>query len=122
MIGQERLEQSQAAAEAGDVTKARDSADDARSVEPWAASPYVQLALIEERARNLSRARRHIQDALERDSREWSTWLVAARIQTKAGFIREGRRSLRHAEQLNPTSRIRIFEDLRDETRDRAAG
>ena len=101
------------------MAKAVDSADDARSLEPWASSPYVQLALIEEQAGNLARANRHIKDALERDSRDWSTWLVAARIQTKAGSIREGRRSLRRAEALNPTSQL--FEDLRDQARDRAS-
>jgi len=120
MLGQERLEQSQAAAEAGDLAKARDSADDARSVQPWASTPYVQLALVEEEAGNLTRARRHIRDALERDSRDWSTWLVAARIQTKAGAVRQGRRSLRRAEALNPTSQL--FEDLRDETRGSKSG
>jgi O-antigen ligase len=120
MLAQERLEESQAAAEAGQVAKALDSADDARSLEPWASSPYVQMALIEERAGNLRRANRHIRGALERDSREWSTWLVAARIQTKAGLVRQGRRSLRRAKALNPTSQL--FEDLRNETRDRASG
>jgi O-antigen ligase len=120
MFAQERLEESQAAAEAGDMAKARASAADARSLEPWAATPHVQLALLAEKAGDLTEARRHIEDALERDSREWSTWLVAARIQTKAGSIREGRRSLRRAEALNPTSQL--FEDLRDETRAGTSG
>ncbi len=119
MLAQERIERSQAAAQAGDVPKALDSADDARSLEPWASSPYVQLALIEEQAGNLGRANRHIKDALERDSRDWSTWLVAARIQTKAGSIRAGRRSLRRSEALNPTSEL--FADLRAQARDRAS-
>jgi hypothetical protein len=119
MIAQERLEDSQAAVEAGDVRRAVDSADDARSLEPWASSPYVQLALIEEQRGNLRLANRHIKDALERDSRDWSTWLVAARIQTKAGSIREGRRSLRRSKALNPTSEL--FKDLRDSARDRAS-
>ena len=101
------------------MAKALDSADDARSLEPWASSPYVQLALIEEQAGNLGRANRHIKDALERDSRDWATWLVAARIQTKAGSIRAGRRSLRRSEALNPTSEL--FADLRAQARDRAS-
>jgi O-antigen ligase len=118
MLAQDRMEESRAAAEAGRLAKARDSAKSARSLEPWAATPYVQLALVEEQAGNVRSAARNIEDALERDSREWSTWLVAARIQTKAGSIREGRRSLRRAEALNPTSKI--FEDLREQTRDRS--
>ena len=119
MVAQERLESSQAAAERGDVAQALKSAEDARELEPWASSPYLQLALIEEQAGNLDQAGRHIEDALERDSRDWSTWLVAARIQTKAGSIRAGRRSLRRAEALNPKSQL--FEDLREETRNTAS-
>ena len=119
MFAQERLEDSRAAADAGDVPKALDKAEDARALEPWASSPYVQLALVEEEAGHLARANRYIKDALERDSRDWSTWLVAARIQTKAGSIREGRRSLRRSEALNPTSQL--FEDLRDQARARAS-
>lgn len=111
MLGQERLERSQAAAQRGDVAAAIDSAEDARSLQPWAASPYVQLALVEEQAGRLRGASRHIEDALERDSSDWSTWLVAARIQTKAGSIRAGRRSLRRAQALNPKSAL--FEALR---------
>ena len=115
MLAQERMEDSQASAERGDVAAAIDSADDARSLEPWASSPYLQLALVEEQAGRLRRANRRIKQALERDSRDWSMWLVAARIQTKAGSIREGRRSLRRAEELNPKSQL--FEDLREQTR-----
>ena len=115
MLAQERLEQSQAAAERDDVSQALDDAERARSLQPWASSPYLQMALIQEQADNLRQANRHIEDALERDSRDWSTWLVAARIQTKAGSIRQGRRSLRRAQALNPKSQL--FEDLRRQAR-----
>lgn len=117
MLGQERLEQSQAAAERGDAAEALDAAEGARSLQPWAASPYLQLALVEEQARDLGRARTHIEDALERDPRDWTIWLVAARIQIKAGFIEEGRRSLRRARALN--SKSELFADLRDRARER---
>ncbi len=114
MLAQNRLEESQAAAARGDAAGAIEAADDARAVEPWASSPYLQLALLEEQQGNLGEANRHIEDALERDRSDWSTWLVAARVQTKAGFIRRGRRSLRQAERLN--RRSQLFEALRDRT------
>jgi O-antigen ligase len=119
MLAHERLEQSQAAADRGDVTEAVNAAEGARSLQPWASSPYLQLALIEEQADNLGRANSYIKDALERDSLDWGAWLVAARIQTKAGLIGQGRRSLRRAEALNPTSQL--FEDLRRRARDRSS-
>ena len=112
MLAQNRLEESQAAAARGDAAAAIEAADDARAVQPWASTPYLQLALLEEQQGNLGEANRHVEDALERDRSDWSIWLVAARVQTKAGFIRRGRRSLRQAERLN--RRSQLFEALRD--------
>lgn len=112
MLAQNRLEASQAAAARGDAAAAIEAADDASAVQPWASTPYLQLALLEEQQGNLGAANRHVEDALERDRSGWSTWLVAARVQTKAGFIRRGRRSLRQAERLN--RRSQLFEALRD--------
>jgi O-antigen ligase len=115
MLSQDRLEESQARAARGDVAQAVDSADDARSLQPWAASPYLQLALLEEQRGHLGAANRRIDEALERDRSDWSIWLVAARVQTKAGFIGKGRRSLRQAERLNPKSQL--LATLRERTR-----
>jgi len=115
MLAQSRLEESQAAAARDDVPAAIDAADEARAIEPWAATPHLQLALLEEREGNLAEANRHIDEALERDDSDWSIWLVAARLQTKAGVIEEGRRSLRQAERLN--SRSQLFEALRDRSK-----
>jgi hypothetical protein len=111
MLSQDRLDESRAAAARGDAVAALDAADDARALQPWASSPYVQLALLEEQEGNLRAANRYVGEALERDPSDWSTWLVAARVQTKAGFIRRGRRSLRQAERLN--RRSELFDSLR---------
>jgi tetratricopeptide (TPR) repeat protein len=119
MLAQQRLEESQAASQRGDVAEAMDAAKGARSLQPWAASPYLQLALVEEQAGDLRQANGFVKDALERDSSDWSIWLVAARIQTKAGLIGQGRRSLRRAETLNRKSQL--FATLRDDSRERSA-
>ncbi len=119
MLAQERLEQSQAAAGRGDAAEAVEAADGARSLQPWAASPYLQLALVQEQAGDLGQAKTYVEDALERDRSDWSIWLVAARIQTKAGFIKAGRRSLRRAQALN--SKSELFADLRARARERSA-
>jgi hypothetical protein len=112
MLSQNRLDASQEAAARGDVTAAIDAAEQARGMQPWASTPHLQLALLEEQDGNLGAANRHAREALERDRSDWSIWLVAARVQTKAGFIRRGRRSLRQAERLNRKSQL--FEALRD--------
>jgi O-antigen ligase len=119
MLSQERLEDSRAAAARGDTAAAIDAADDARGVQPWASTPYLQLALLEEQQGNLGRANRYVGEALERDRSDWSIWLVAARVQTKAGFISRGRRSLRRAERLNRKSQL--FEALRERARNSSA-
>jgi O-antigen ligase len=110
MLSQDRLEESRAAAARGDTTAAIDSADAARAVQPWASTPHLQLALLAEQEGNLPEANRQIGEALDRDPSDWATWLVAARVQTKAGFIARGRRSLREAERLN--HRSELFESL----------
>jgi tetratricopeptide (TPR) repeat protein len=110
MLSQYRLEESRAAAARGDAAAAVDAADEARAVQPWASTPHLQLALLAEEEGNLPEANRQIGEALERDPSDWATWLVAARVQTKAGFIARGRRSLREAERLN--RRSELFESL----------
>jgi O-antigen ligase len=104
LISTVAIRDSQGAVGRGDLVAALDNAQSARRVEPWAASPYLQLALVLEEAGRLGAARRTIADAIERDRDDWRLWLVQARLETKAGAIRAARRSLRRAATLNPRS------------------
>jgi hypothetical protein len=104
LLTQARLDASESAASRGDSEAAISAADDARRLEPWATSPYLQLALLDEEAGDLRSARSWLQDALDRDQRDWRIWLVSARLETKLGSIPEARRSLVRARQLNPRS------------------
>ena len=104
LFSQARLEESQAAAKRGDANAALSAADDARALEPWASSPYLQIALLQEQTGNLKAARQRIVAALDRDPSDWRLWLVSARIDAKAGLIGEARRSLARARSLNPRS------------------
>jgi tetratricopeptide (TPR) repeat protein len=98
------VRRSQEAVAAGNLVDAIDRAESARSIQPWAASPYLQLALVQELGGRIDEARGSIETALEHDQDDWRLWLVAARIQTKAGAIADARRSLAKAEELNPKS------------------
>jgi O-Antigen ligase len=98
------IRDSQAAVDGGAPAEALDDARAARDVQPWAASPHLQLALVLEEIGRLPAARRAIRDAIERDRDDWRLWLVQARLETKAGAIRSARRSLRRAATLNPRS------------------
>ena len=89
---------------ASDTEAALDRAEAAQALEPWAASPYLQLALVRETAGDLAGARAAIEDAIERDPLDWRLWLVRTRLETKDGAIAEARESLARAVELNPRS------------------
>ncbi len=99
-----QIKESTAAVERNDGTSALKHALDAKNLQPWAASPYLQAALVQEQRLDLPDARKWIGEAIERNSIDWRLWLVAARIETKAGDIAAARRSLLRAEALNPRS------------------
>lgn len=104
LLSQANIRQSQQAAAKGDGAAALSNALQAKSIQPWAASPYLQIALVQEQSGNLAAARRAIGTAIEKDGSDWRLFLVSARVEVKAGRIAEARRSLRRAERLNPRS------------------
>jgi O-antigen ligase len=106
LLAETKIEDSQAAVRRGDLDDAVSDAAAARVVQPWAASPYFQLALVEEARGDLEAAQDSIGQAIARDSADWRLWLVAARIETRAGHVAEARESLGHARELNPRSRL----------------
>ena len=101
-----RLRSSEAAIARGDVAAAAKKALDAHSVEPWAATPYLQMALVAEQGGHLAEAQLSIREAIRRDRTNWRLWLVQARVQTKRGFVDAAVRSLNRAAALNPRSSL----------------
>ena len=95
---------SQAAAREGRTVAALHAASSAIRLQPWAAEPYLQLALVAEQAGRLSVADTAIRRAIARAPDDWHLWLVATRVQTKQGRVAAARRSLRRARSLNPRS------------------
>jgi O-antigen ligase len=102
----QRISDSQAAVRHGDAAAARRSALDGKSLEPWAASPYVQLALVAELEGRFGEARRWIQGAIQRDPEDWRSWYLAARIERESGLPVEAARSYAQARSLNPRSPV----------------
>jgi O-antigen ligase len=98
------VRRSQADVRAGNPRLARSHAADAAKIEPWAATPYVQLALVAEAAGDLASARAAIGKAIHRDARDWRTWWIAARIERRLGDDAAATRSLARARVLNPRS------------------
>jgi O-antigen ligase len=100
------LRNSQSAARARDASRARSEALAAKAIEPWAATPYLQLGLIAEAQRNYGQAAQWLDKAISRSRRDWSLWLRAARIEAERGQIAQARRDLDEARRLNPNSPV----------------
>ena len=98
------LDASRAALARGDAATAAERASAAGAVQPWAASPHLQLALVYEYDGDLAAARGAIDDALRRESNNWQLWTVAARLDAESGRVRAAGARLRRARELHPYS------------------
>jgi hypothetical protein len=97
-----KLGDSRAAADARDLSSAAQDAHDASTLQPWAAEPRLQLALVEELDGDLEAANRDLGEAIQRAPDDWQLWFVRARLQVKSGDVRGARRALERARELNP--------------------
>jgi hypothetical protein len=98
------LRNSQAAVDAKDATRARSEALAAKAIEPWAASPYLRLGLVSEAEGKYDAAAHWLDEAISRSRRDYSLWLIAARIEAKRGNGRLAARDFQEARRLNPNS------------------
>jgi len=93
---------SQAAAADGNIASAVDHADTARSIEPWAASPYVQLGLLAQVQGDFPTASARLSQAIRREDRNWVLYYLRSKVEHEAGNAAAARADLRRAQQLNP--------------------
>lgn len=98
------IEQSQAAVRDGDLARALGQAEDAVKVEPFAAAPRLQQALVLEEQGQLAEARVAALAAVHREPAEWRAWVVLSRLQAKLGEVTPAIDSYRKAKMLNPES------------------
>jgi hypothetical protein len=99
------IQSSQAAAVEGNYGVAVEKADTGRSIEPWAASPYEQLALLAEIEGDYATATAQISKAIDREEGNWLLYYLRARIQHEAGEEGAARADRRRALELNPLER-----------------
>jgi tetratricopeptide (TPR) repeat protein len=93
---------SQDAYRAGNIASAVDHADTARSIEPWAASPYRQLGLIAESEGEYPLARERLSQAIDREGENWELYVLRSRVEAAAGDEQASRADLDEARRLNP--------------------
>jgi O-Antigen ligase len=106
LLASHSLAASEDAAAAGRLDTADAAANRARSLEPWAAEPYLQLALVAEQRDRIREARRRVGQAIERDRSDYRLWLVAARLDRRAGRFAAARKAHHEAFKLAPRSEV----------------
>jgi hypothetical protein len=98
-----KLDQSQSAAARGDLSGAAAHAEDAVTLQPWAAGPRLQLGLVRELEGELPAAREYLLQAVERAPEDWSTWFVLSRVEDALGNVQAAREARYRVAILLPT-------------------
>lgn len=96
------LHASRAAAAEGNLAAAVDRADTAQTIEPWAASPYLQLGLLAEAQAEYPAAVGRLTEAIQHEDRNWLLYYLRARMEHEGGETAAARTDLRKARSLNP--------------------
>ncbi|MGA2928404.1 MAG: tetratricopeptide repeat protein, partial [Solirubrobacteraceae bacterium] len=95
---------SQAAASSGDPAAALADARTAARLEPSAASPQLQLALVLEAQGDFRDAVLAARRATLDEPANWSVWLVRSRLEAETGHPAASLSAYRRARSLNPRS------------------
>jgi O-Antigen ligase len=96
------IDASHSATAAGEIDSAVNHAETARSIEPFAASPYVQLGLLAESQGDYATANEHFTQAIDREDHNWQLYYLRSRVEEEAGDEAAARADLDHARHLNP--------------------
>jgi O-Antigen ligase len=100
------LQQSQAAARGANPGAALEHARNARNVEPYAAEPRIQEAVLLEAQNRLDAAAAAIEGATRVEPSDWRAWLVRSRIEAERGSARASLHAYQRARALNPRSSL----------------
>lgn len=100
------VRQSQMDASSGDLNAAQSKALAAQKVQPSAASPYLQEALVAELQGDLRRAAKAARTATVNEPTNWRTWLVLSRIQAELNQVNKSISTYQRARSLNPRSQL----------------
>ncbi len=104
VVSTSRVRASQTAIKDSNPAAAFLAAQDAVAAEPWAASPYVQRALVLESTGRLAEARADVQRAIKREPDDWRTHLILARVDAESGHAVEAVSAWTTAKRLRPAS------------------
>ena len=83
---------------------ALDKAQTAKDIQPYAATPSLQEAMILEISGDLEGAAAAATQATEDEPTNWRTWLLLSRVEARLGKVRQSVDAYREARSLNPRS------------------
>jgi hypothetical protein len=98
--------QSQASVRGGDYAAALEDAKSAQNVEPAAATPRLQQALVLELMGDFPAAEAAARAAVDREETNWRLWLVLSRIAAENGRADAAVDAYKEARNLNPRGEI----------------
>jgi O-antigen ligase len=90
------------AAAAGEIESAVEHAKTARSIEPWAATPYLQLGLLAQAKGEYGEAVSRFEQAIDRENHNWTLYYLRAKALHQAGKKEAAQTDLAEAKRLNP--------------------
>jgi O-antigen ligase len=96
------IHESTNAAVAGNLESAVEHANTARSIEPWAATPYLQLGLIAQKKGEYAEAAERFEQAIDRENHNWTLYYLSAKAEHLAGQKEAAQADLTEAKRLNP--------------------
>ncbi len=106
LAGTSSVRASQSDVKAGDLSLALDKARSGAEIQPWAATPHLQQALVLELQGDLDAAAVSARAATRDEATNWRTWLVLSRIEAFRGDARAAVAAYREARSLNPRSTL----------------
>jgi O-antigen ligase len=102
LLGDREIKASQNAAAAGDIGSAINHAESARSIEPWAAGPYLQLGLLAELQGDYRGGAERLTQAIAREDGNWLLYYFRSRMRGEALEYGPSAEDLRRASERNP--------------------
>jgi len=88
--------------EPADFESAVNHAETARSIEPWAATPYLQLGLLAQAQGDYPTAIHRFSQAIDREDHNWTLYYLRAKAEHLAGQNEAAQNDLNEAKRLNP--------------------
>jgi tetratricopeptide (TPR) repeat protein len=102
LVASVQLDSSRSALANGDFESAAQSARNASAIQPWSSEAQLQLALAEKANGDIAAATAAGQEAIDKASHDWRTWLVAAEVAAAAGNRQAATVALAFANRLSP--------------------